>query len=42
MSGAHSSPDILRYVIVGTWNLDAKWSSGHAELIATLNCDVCC
>jgi len=27
-------------VRIGTWNLEAKWSDGHREVIAALDCDV--
>lgn len=27
-------------MLIGTWNLDAKWADGHARVLAALDCDV--
>jgi len=27
-------------VRIGTWNIDAKWSSRHAAVLAAADCDV--
>lgn len=37
---AGSATGTLRHVLIGTWNLDAKWTPGHAEFLEAQDCDV--